>query len=437
MTFLSQVFTNLVNNFAYFSGRCAGTDEESKLIRTTESFVAVHDYSTPRDDDSSANDTRCCASERTSGPFIKPMAGLTTTQLSLSDYSLEKDLEKLQKAVKKQDKIVWISNEASAIQVRGENYIEDKKKVPSALALYELVKLDAVRSNSIYLDLGERYNLNEFMDKDKEQENENNNDPSKRHRRGRNNNKNKKSPKRPSTIFLKSKQDIYHTLDSNEKSWNAPTYLIITFLLPTSTPKIAKKANEKGYIVTAYYKMRDETQDILRIISNPNYINDEQTQLKQLGYLSNKNTNQIQRINAVKLWEKWCTQAPNDPEMQKRLKFIPGANNLQEIGVASWICKYNHKPMLIKRPGVTNFVFSHYQDDRMEIDINMHPLPFMFKQAMSHIHENYFDKMIMSFAFVIESRDEEELPEVLLGDPFILPFVDTEKVMKFGKVFGA
>ena len=428
MTFLSHVWTNLVNNFAYLSGRCAGTDEENELTRTTESFVAVHDYCSPRDDDSSANDTQCCASER-SGALIKAMAGLTTTRLSLSDFSLGKDLENLQKAVKKQDKIVWISNEASAIQVRGENYIADKKKNPSALALYELVKLDAVRSNSIYLDLGEKYNLNEYMEKEQE------NEPSKSRRRG-NNDKNTPSLKRPTTIIVKSKQEVFDALDSNEKSWNAPTYLIISFLLPTSAPKIAQKANEKGYIVTAYYKMRDETKDILRIISNPQNMNDEPAQLRQLDYLINKNTNQTQRINAVKMWEKWCTQAPHDPEMQKRLKFIPGANNLQEIGVASWICKYNNKPMLIKRPGVTNFVFSHYQDDRMEIDINMHPLPFVFKQAMSHLHERYFEELIMSFAFVVESRTEEELPEVLLGDPFILPFVDKEKVMKARKIFG-
>mmetsp|Transcript_20637 Transcript_20637/g.30979 ORF Transcript_20637/g.30979 Transcript_20637/m.30979 type:complete len:184 (+) Transcript_20637:44-595(+) len=178
--------------------------------------------------------------------------------------------------------------------------------------------------------------------------------------------------------------------------------------------------------------MREETRKVLQIISNSELSADEErNKLKEIF----PDPRDRQRINGVKLWEKWCHCAPTDQEMQKRLKFIPRGENLKEIGVPSWICKYNGKPMLIKRPGVTNFVYSHQDESMMEIDINLHPLPFMFRQAMTYLKEHYFSRMLMTFGFVIEGREDEELPEVLLGDPLQLPYVNTDNVVKSGDVF--
>ncbi len=426
---LTNILTNLVNSCARITGWCTGTDEEHEIVRTTSSFVAVHDYCGRYDDDSSANATQCCESE--SAVRIKPMAGSTTVYLP---HHTIQDTERLKKAVRQQDKMGWISTPSSMVNVRGENYTTDKKKVPSAMALYELVKLDAVQSNSIYLDIGEKYNLNQFMQKEDVRSQSARDGKEGSTSNGRRRNNGKPSPRKPPTIVIKSPQNDIESLDLEDKTWNSPTYLIISFLLPTSAPKLTQRTSEKGYIVTAYYRMRQETKEILRIVSNPKYMNDQKAQLRQIGLLSKKDL-QKQRINAVRLWEKWCTQSPHDPEMQKRLKFLPNINNLEEIGVANWICKYKCTPMLIKRPGVTNFVFSHYQEERMEININMHPLPYVFKQVVSHLNENYFEDLIMTFAFTIESRDEDELPEVVLGDPFILPFVSKDKIVKAKNIF--
>jgi len=184
--------------------------------------------------------------------------------------------------------------------------------------------------------------------------------------------------------------------------------------------------------VCGYYRIRPEVRRTLEIISNPDYDdNERESKFQELFPHNDRRT----LVNGTKLWEKWCCTEGTDPEMQKRLKFIPRGENLKELGVPSWICRYNGKPMLIKRPGETSFVFSHPDERTLEIDVNLHPLPFMFKQAMFYLKEHYFAKMLMTFGFVIEGREVDELPEVLLGNPIQLPFNNPEKVLKSAAVF--
>jgi len=60
----------------------------------------------------------------------------------------------------------------------------------------------------------------------------------------------------------------------------------------------------------------------------------------------------------------------------------------------------------------------------------------MFKQAMAYLSDHYFARMMMTFGFVIEGRADEELPEVLLGDPITLPFNDMTKIPQSSAIFG-
>ncbi len=282
------------------------------------------------------------------------------------------------------DMLGYISAPSSLLPVRGMQYLDDKKKVPSPPSLYELVAVDLFDSNQHMLDVGTQFEL-------------------------------------PKLKF-----------DSPKGPWRAPDLLIISFALPTSPPKIGKASDNKGYIVVGYYKMREETRKILGIISN-NILSSSEKE-RQLQELC-PNDNEHLKINGVKLWEKWCQCAPTDQEMQKRLKFIPRGENLKELGVPSWICKYNGKPMLIKRPGVTNFVYSHQNGNIIEIDVNMHPLPYLFRQAMTYLKEHYFSQILMTFGFVIEARESDELPEVLLGNPLQLPTVNPANVTSRDAIF--
>ena len=135
-------------------------------------------------------------------------------------------------------------------------------------------------------------------------------------------------------------------------------------------------------------------------------------------------------VNGVRLWEEWCRRAPEDPSFQARFKFIPFGSNLAEIGVPGWIGKYNGKPVLIKRAGITGFLFDHPELNAMGFDISLHPFPYLAKQATAYMAETYFKQMIASFAFVIEGRSDDELPEVLIGQGAQICYPDPARAIK-------
>jgi hypothetical protein len=457
---IQKLITSLINSIAYLCERCNGGCIGSSNTRTGNSTGSNSDAGSMSDEgnntnhyhanyystatNNGTNTTNGTNTYANTNDAEKPTAGCTTVQLPY-DASPENVLKTVYNHQQKQYqqyqqqqqqiKIGWMAAPSSTINVRGAHYLNDKIKIPSPTSLYELVEVDVLHADDVILDIGQKFNLSKLYNHQNEHANE------------------------------------------HGKTWHAPNFLIISFLLPTSAPKIGQKSNEKGYIVTGYYKLRDETKQILSILTHPKYNNTHdndnthnntnehlridalnqfcvtgtssksQSKPQSKSQSQSPHMNQKDRINAVKLWEKWCTNAPHDPEMQKRLKFIPRGNNLREIGVANWICKYNGKPMLIKRPGVTNFVFSHdvnndmhndmHSDmNMMEIDVNMHPLPYLFKSAMHHLDEHYFQNLLMSFAFLIEGREEDELPETLLGCPLNVPTIHRDHILKATHVFG-
>lgn len=372
-------------------GKCLGVDDDDDVeINQQNSFVRVMSKDEDNDDHKPmSNDTQKCYKPNCYKPEIipavtkkvkKPMAGSTTIK---SEYPITLKKEEVWNL----PKVVWASLPSSSIQVRGPNYNKSRTKCASPQSLYELVQLDAIQSESTYFDLGQKYEMSHLLQK------------------------------------------------NNNKTWLAPSFLIISWLLPISPPKFGQKANEKGYIVTGYFKLRNETKEILQIITDPKYKYNEEAQRRQLNKVLAATPEWKQRINGVKLWEKWCKVAPHDPDMQRRLKFIPRGDNLAEMGVANYILKYNGKPTTIKKPGVTNLVFSHAQEDWMEIDVNMHPYPFVFKQAISHLDQHYFKDLLKTFAFVIEGRDVDELPEVLLGNPIRLVYVKRKNIVMAKNIF--
>ena len=100
-----------------------------------------------------------------------------------------------------------------------------------------------------------------------------------------------------------------------------------------------------------------------------------------------------------------------------------------------YILKYNGKPVLIKRAGVTGFLFDHPELNAMGFDISLHPFPYLAKQATAYMAETYFKQMIASFAFVIEGRSDDELPEVLIGQGAQICYPDPALAIKAGDWF--
>ena len=322
----------------------------------------------------SGNETdECTVSSQTIQFSIQPKAGSSTVKMQdITSSKIGKDGEV---------KTGWVHSSPNTVSVRGQKYLSDNQKIPSPGSLYELIEVDAVHSKEYFTNIGEKVTVPE----------------------------------------IESFND-----DESHCKFVAPSLLIISFALPTAT-QLFKKSNERreeGYIVTGYYRMRKETRKILKTISNPQY--DPSRHNEEL--CNEIGMEHFRKLNAVRLWEQWCTEAQTDPEMQKRLKFIPRGDNLKDLGVPEWICKYNGKPMLIKRPGETSFLYRNLGQSMMEIGVSLHPLPYLFKKAMAYLRNTHFPNMLMTFSFLIEGRDEDELPEVLLGDPFILPYVESETV---------
>ena len=53
--------------------------------------------------------------------------------------------------------------------------------------------------------------------------------------------------------------------------------------------------------------------------------------------------------------------------------------------------------------------------DVMEMEVSFHSFPWVTKKALVYLRESYFHKSLPVLGFVIEGREESELPEVLIG----------------------
>jgi Protein ENHANCED DISEASE RESISTANCE 2, C-terminal len=258
----------------------------------------------------------------------------------------------------------WCTVPGEILAVRSHGYAVNKRKVPSPGELYECVQVEVFESPHRYPDMARRVNLPkvEFDD------------------------------------------------DVTLKTWRCPDLFIISIALPTDPPRMGKSHSDGGgYTITMYYRMKAETRAILRRVTADGY--DPSSEV-----ISEEDI-QKSKVNAVRLLEEWVRRAPTDHKFQSRFKIVPNAHNLKEIGMPSWIAKYNGKPFLIKRPGVTGFLYTHPELSCVEFDVSLHPFPYLAKQAICYMKDSYFKKVLVSFGFVIEGRSDDEVS--VLGGLFL------------------
>ena len=255
----------------------------------------------------------------------------------------------------------WRRADPATLDIRGPNYSKSKTKIPSPGSLYECAQVDIFESQMTVPNMASRVNL-------------------------------------PQLSFSN---------DPNQKTWKAPDIFVVSVAIPTDPPKMmAKKEtknNGRGYTITMYFTMTQATRDILQRVTADEY------------NPTNGNQNDDPKVNAVRLWEEWCQNAPTDDSWMTRFKVVPNAQNLKEIGLPGWIAKYNGKPFLIKRPGQTGFLYTHSDQSAYEFDISLHPFPYLAKKGICFMKDSYFSKVLVTFGFVIEGREEDELPECLIG----------------------
>ena len=253
----------------------------------------------------------------------------------------------------------WRLQNAGMMMVRSHQYMKDKLKVPSPGELYKCVHLDLFESRQRYPDMASRVQL-------------------------------------PEVRFN----------DESSKTWHAPDIFVVSISIPTDPPKVFNTSEDGGgYTITAYFVMQQETRDILKRVTSDGY----DPKCDQIGDMNRS------KVNGVRLFDEWCRRSPTDDSCCARFKLLPNAENLKEIGIPSWISAYNSKPILIKRPGQTGFLYQHPDKSCVEFDISLHSFPYLAKQGINRIKDSYFKKVLVTFGFLIEGRAEDELPECLIG----------------------
>ena len=259
----------------------------------------------------------------------------------------------------------WVPIDSSAtFDVRSHGYLTTKKKIPCPGELYECIAVDSFVSNTRFPDIAQRVRL-------------------------------------PQGVKFEGDSTTSGT------TWKSPGIFIVSIAIPTEAPKFGQATDDgPGLTIVGYFRMKEETRHVLRRVTAAGYDPSTDT--------SDSETDVQERItNGVRLWEQYCKCAPNDPAFQARFKLLP-SGNLEEMGLPSYIAKYNGKPVLIKRQNVTGFFKDYPELNVMEFDISLHPFPYLFKQAMAYL-KDYFDSTVGTFGFVVEGRSDDELPEVVIG----------------------
>ena len=119
----------------------------------------------------------------------------------------------------------------------------------------------------------------------------------------------------------------------------------------------------------------------------------------------------------MKLFAKYYREAPelykkSGSTWHGRFKLMSRCENIEEFGLPNFITSYNAKPCLIRN----TLTMYHGEADNsyLEIDVNVHEFGSLPKKALGILMDK-FSKMRVSTGFCIESRDDDEMPETLLG----------------------
>lgn len=290
----------------------------------------------------------------------RPRAGSSTKKLDIPDVEHQPDTfnennHVVQDSHEGRTKIQWLPAKGETLSVRSLDYQKSRRKSPSLGEMYECILVDFVNSPCRLPNMSSRVEL----------------------------------------------PDVSYVDDHQVKTWDCPDLFVVSLSLPRDP--IAGKDDGKTYTITMYFRMKQNTRDILALITSPDYDTSKEGEYRQMH----------PNLPAVRLFNDWCRLSPNDPQFQGRFKFITSSKNIADLGLPSWITRWDGKPLLIKRTGKTGFLYQ--QENCLEMEINFHPFPWAAKQAIQYFREHVLDKLLLTFGFVIEGRTEDELPEVLIG----------------------
>ena len=107
-----------------------------------------------------------------------------------------------------------------------------------------------------------------------------------------------------------------------------------------------------------------------------------------------------------KLFKAYCKDST---PYKGRFKVVVTCTNLSEFGLPEFITQYSSKPILIKTSGTV-----YHHKNYVEQDINVHAFGMVARRGLS-IMLPKIPQMKFHVGFCIESREDDEMPECILG----------------------
>jgi hypothetical protein len=124
---------------------------------------------------------------------------------------------------------------------------------------------------------------------------------------------------------------------------------------------------------------------------------------------------------AVQLLARYFAQACSDENVKKTFKMIGRARNYDDLGLPSWMKRFNGKPVIINHSGEV-FTGNSNGTAYLEIDIIVARWSLWAKQGVHTLMPRY-KEIDAEVGFVLQGTEDDELPEQMLGGAR-LPFVD-------------
>jgi len=134
---------------------------------------------------------------------------------------------------------------------------------------------------------------------------------------------------------------------------------------------------------------------------------------------------------AVRLLARYYERATSEQEVKKTFKMIGRARNYDELGLPSWMKRFNGKPVIIHQTGE---VFAGCRDGvrYLEEDVLVGRWSLWAKQGVHSLMPRY-KEIDAEIGFVLQGTEDDELPETMLGGAR-LPYIDVTSFPELPRV---